>query len=56
MWTLLGEKRILGGRDGQNTPTRTFSQLARLNDDGSVHAGDLVFFNDCSQDPGPVGN
>ncbi len=54
LWTLVGEKRILGSRDGQSTPMRTFSQLARLNENGSVHAGELVFFDDYSQYTGPA--
>ncbi|MCG7953174.1 MAG: hypothetical protein JAZ17_17865 [Candidatus Thiodiazotropha endolucinida] len=54
MWTLLGEKWILGGSHDKPTPRRTFSQVARLNEDGSVEIGERVFFNDYDQDAGPL--
>ncbi len=53
IWTLLGEKRILGGPDDRETPRRTFSQIARLEEDGSLHVGDRVFFDDYDADRGP---
>ena len=53
IWTLLGEKWILGGRDDRETPIRTFSQIARLKEDGSLHVGERVFFDDYDADRGP---
>ena len=53
IWTLLGEKWILGGRDDRETPTRTFSQIARLKEDGSLHVGERVFFDDYDAGRGP---
>jgi len=54
IWTVLGEKWILGGRSDEPSPRRTFSQIARLKDDGSVEIGDRVSFDDYSQDAGPA--
>ncbi|MBI3249539.1 MAG: hypothetical protein HYZ50_23805 [Deltaproteobacteria bacterium] len=54
MWTLLGEKLILGGPHDKPTPRRTFSQIARLDDDGSVKIDERVFFEDYNQDAGPL--
>ncbi len=54
MWTLLGEKWILGGRHDKKTPQRIFSQIARLEEDGSVEIGDRVFFDDYDKDTGPL--
>lgn len=53
IWTILGEKLILGGPHDKQTPTRTFSQIARLNEDGSVQIGARVFFDDYDKDTGP---
>lgn len=53
IWTLLGEKWILGGHDYRQTPKRTFSQIARLKEDGSLHIGERVFFDDYGADVGP---
>jgi hypothetical protein len=53
LWTLLGEKWILGGSGGTLTPQRTFSQVAFLDEDGSLKIGDRVFFDDYKQDTGP---
>lgn len=53
-WTLLGEKWILGGPHGEPKPRRTFSQIARLEEDGSVEIGERVFFEDYGQDTGPL--
>ena len=50
VWTMLGEKIILGG--SHDAPRRTFSQVARLRADGSVQVGDRVFFDDYDQDTG----
>ena len=54
IWTLLGEKWILGGTVGKPTPRRTFSQIARLKDDGSVEIGERVFFDDYKKDASPL--
>lgn len=54
IWTLLGEKRIIGDRHDAATPCRTFSQIARLADDGSVEVGKLVIFEDYYKDTGPL--
>ncbi len=53
IWTILGEKWILGGMRGELTPQRTFSQVARLEEDGSIKIGDRVFFDDYNKDVGP---
>lgn len=52
IWTLLGEKWILGGPHDRQTPRRTFSQIACLGEDGSLHVGERVFFDDYDQDTG----
>ena len=54
IWTILGEKWILGGLHDNPTPTRIFSQIAGLNEDGSVQIGDRVFFDDYDKDTGPT--
>jgi hypothetical protein len=54
IWTLLGEKLIVGGPHDTSTPQRTFSQIARLEEDGSVKIGEQVFFEDYNQDTGPL--
>ncbi len=46
VWTLLGEKWILGDRSDEPTPRRTFSQVAYLNEDSSLSIGERVFFED----------
>jgi hypothetical protein len=56
IWTLLGEKWILGGPDDQSTPQQTFSQVAFLEEDGSVQIGERVFFKDYRKDTGPLVN
>ena len=43
IWTMLGEKIILGGSWDDSFPRRIFSQVALLNADGSVTASDRVF-------------
>lgn len=43
VWTLLGEKWILGGRF-ERTPSQTFSQVGYMNRDGSLNIGERVFF------------
>ena len=53
IWTLLGEKRIIGDHRDRQTPIRTFSQIACLKEDGSLHVGERVFFDDYDTDRGP---
>ena len=43
IWTVLGEKIILGGSWDDPFPRRTFSQVALLHGDGSVDVSDRVF-------------
>ena len=53
VWTLLGEKMIVGGLgDHQVPPLRTFSQVALMRGDGSLQFGETVFFDDLGQDKG----
>ena len=54
IWTLLGEKWILGSRGDDPAPRRTFSQIAYLSEDGSVKTEEQVFFEDEDKDVGPV--
>jgi len=54
LWTVLGEKWILSGPHDKPTPQRTFSQIARLEKDGSIEVGERVFFDDYDQDTGPL--
>jgi hypothetical protein len=54
IWTLLGEKWILGGSDASPSPRRIFSQVARLEENGSLEIGERVFFEDYDQDTGPL--
>jgi len=56
IWTLLGEKRILGGPHDKQTPRRTFSQIAYLDGDGALHVEERVFFDDYDRDRGPNPN
>ena len=56
VWTLLGEKWILGGHTGQQSPRRTFSQTAYLREDNSVQIEKRVFFDDYDRDTGPLTN
>ena len=51
VWTLLGEKYVLGDQD-RDTPRVTYSQSAYLNKDGSITFGDRVFFDDYDRDHG----
>ena len=53
IWTLLGEKMILGGSHNERTPRRTFSQIAYLDKDGSLRTEKRVFFYDYDRDTGP---
>ena len=54
IWTLLGEKIIIGGVHSEPTPRRTFSQIARLKEDGTIEFGEMVFFDDYDEDKGPL--
>jgi hypothetical protein len=54
VWTLLGEKLIIGRPHGRKIPRRTFSQIASLSEDGSLRVGERVFFDDYRQDAGPL--
>jgi len=53
LWTLLGDKQILGGKRDASTPLCTFSQVAVLLPDGEVEAADRVFFTDYDEATGP---
>jgi len=53
IWTVLGEKWILGGPHDKQTPRRTFSQIASLGENGALQTGERVFFDDYDQDTGP---
>ncbi len=55
VWAAVGEKWILGGRGTDVRPRRTFSQIARLEADGSLRVGERVFFEDYDRDTGPGG-
>jgi hypothetical protein len=55
IWTLVGEKCILGGKDlylREPRPRRTFSQIARLEKDASITFGEQVVFENYDQDTG----
>ena len=54
VWTLLGEKLIIGGPHDKRSPRRTFSQVAMLGDDGVVRCSELTFFDDYRKDTGPL--
>ena len=54
LWTLLGEKWMLGGSHNKPTPRRTFSQIARLEENGSLQMGGRIFFDDYQKDTGLV--
>ena len=47
-WTLLGEKRMLGGSidEALRAPMRTFSQIGWMDPEGAIQQSDLVFFDD----------
>ena len=49
IWTMWGEKIILGGSIDRSHPLRTFSQVAHMRKDGSVEVSDRVFFEDYGQ-------
>ena len=45
IWTLLGKKWILGNPHSSQTLRRTFSQIACLDQEGSLKVGECVFFD-----------
>lgn len=51
VWTLLGEKRVLGDSN-HDTPRICYSQLAWLTDTGAVKVGQRRFFENYDQDQG----
>lgn len=53
IWTLLGEKLIVGGSHKNCAPGRTFSQIAYLDENGILRFGEQVFFDDYNKDTGP---
>ena len=53
IWTLLGEKWVVRNHHKRETPISTFSQIACLQEDGSMHFGQRVFFSDYDSDRGP---
>lgn len=52
IWTMWGEKIILGESSNRSRPLRPFSQVAQLRRDGSFEVSDRVFFEDHGQDVG----
>jgi len=46
VWTLLGEKIIIGGFRSNRSARCTFSQVAMLKADGSIKFSKVTFFND----------
>jgi hypothetical protein len=51
IWTMLGEKNILGDNKDRTT-AQHYSQWAVLNDDGSIRVGKRSFFHDPGKDQG----
>ena len=51
VWTMLGEKWILGG-ESSDSPRICYSQMAWLTDSGSVKVGNRQFFEDYSHNQG----
>lgn len=51
VWTMLAEKTTLGD-PSPTSPRITFSQVAYLNDDGSIGSGVRTFFKDFQKDTG----
>lgn len=55
IWTLLGEKWIIGGNSNRKRwPICTFSQVACQQNGGAIHFGDPVFFDDYDKAAGPL--
>lgn len=55
IWTLLGEKLIVGEPRRESRPYRTFSQVARLHKSGRLQTSELSFFEKYDESVGPVG-
>jgi hypothetical protein len=53
IWTLLGEKIILGGRHDGPSLNRTFSQVGLLSSSGSIRASKIAFFEKYDDSTGP---
>ena len=54
MWTMLGEKWVVGVDRSVETPVQVFSQVARLGpDDGPVQFTERVFFDRYDLEQGP---
>jgi len=54
VWTLVGEKWILGGPYDRSRLMKAFNQVACLGEDGSLLVGERVFFDDERQNTGPI--
>jgi len=54
IWTLLGEKLMIGGPDDRRSPRCKFSQVAMLNEDGSIRFSELAFSDEHQQATGPL--
>lgn len=54
IWTLLGEKWVLGGfpEQAERLPINTFSQVARMDAQGAIQESELVFFDDPNSQTG----
>ena len=53
IWTLVGEKGVVGVDRSVETPVLVFSQVARLGPDGLVEFSERVFFDQYDLDQGP---
>ena len=54
IWTLLGEKLVVGGPRDTSSPRRAFSQVARLHRSGRLQTSELTFFDNYDESVGPV--
>jgi len=54
IWTLNGEKWVINESNDKRTPPCTFSQLAYLNQDGSIDFSDRSFFRNYDENIGPL--
>jgi hypothetical protein len=52
VWTMLGEKWVLGGRRNDDAPQICYSQLGWLSEDGSIKVGNRLFFEDYERNQG----
>jgi len=53
IWTLLGEKVVVGRLGDRAMPRRTFSQVARLHRSGRLQVAELACFSDYNDSVGP---